>query len=331
MSRTCICSSVLPLWRAERIANRLRARPSGDDEDLTMLERPPPPWHLRTRYYLSDLLIRALIRSALVLPLRLRLGLFHGLVAYVAGPVAGYLRLAEANLAYIFPEMSADERRQLARACLGNAGRTFIEIYHPPSLLERLRDQPMEGPGLAAMRAARESKQPIMLTTAHFGNYMALNAALEGHGFAFGGLYRDMSNPYFNAHYVQQFEAFQGPFFARGSQGNRGFLRHLRAGGQLALAVDQHSFEGEVLQFLGKPALTAVSAAELAIRFGALLVPAYAIRQKDGTRFRCIVEAPIPHSDPKTMMQAVNDSISAQIRAHPEQWLWFHRRWRPEG
>jgi KDO2-lipid IV(A) lauroyltransferase len=29
-------------------------------------------------------------------------------------------------------------------------------------------------------------------------------------------------------------------------------------------------------------------------------------------------------------MQAVMSVIESWVREHPEQWLWLHRRWRPE-
>ena len=38
--------------------------------------------------------------------------------------------------------------------------------------------------------------------------------------------------------------------------------------------------------------------------------------------------AAIPHNDrSQTMTQAFNDSVSARIRANPEQWYWLLRRW----
>ena len=68
--------------------------------------------------------------------------------------------------------------------------------------------------------------------------------------------------------------------------------------------------------------------ASLAVRQGAIMVPCYAIRQPDGTSFKAVFEEPIPHTDANEMTQAINDSLEKRVRENPEQWFWFHRRWK---
>ena len=105
-------------------------------------------------------------------------------------------------------------------------------------------------------------------------------------------------------------------------------MKHLKSGGELIILNDQHDMNAPVLQFMGRPARTTLSPAELALRFNALVIPYFAIRQPDGLTFRCIMEAPIPHTDAETMTQEMNDRLAARIRANPEQWFWVPRRWR---
>jgi KDO2-lipid IV(A) lauroyltransferase len=85
-----------------------------------------------------------------------------------------------------------------------------------------------------------------------------------------------------------------------------------------------------VLDFLGQPAPTSLSAAEMALKHDALLVPIYGLRLADGFEFRDADRGADPHSDPETMTQALNDSLAAVIRAAPNQWFWMHRRWKPD-
>lgn len=288
------------------------------------------PTSTKLGYFATNLVARACIGAALALPFRARVPFMGWVFNRLIGPLTGTLRRAEAHVALILPHLPHAEHHRIARASLDNAGRTLIENYSTKALLAQQDGAHIEGGGLAALDTAAQNGQPVILVTGHFGNYEALRAALVARGYAVGGLYRDMSNPYFNAHYVRTMQAFGGPVFAQGRKGTAGFVRHLKAGGQLVLLFDQHVYNAPVFDFLGKPARTATSAAELALRYNALLIPFYGIRQADGASFRCVMEDPIAHTDVDTMTQAMNDSISAQIRAHPEQWLWVARRWRPD-
>ena len=282
----------------------------------------------RAGHYLTNAFIVGLIRLALVLPYKARIAFVGWVVQHVIGPVAGYRARALENLAMIWPQMPQERRAEIASKCLNNVGRSFIENYSARDFPKRMAKNTPTGAGVAALEKAAEQGNPVILVTGHYGNYEAMRACLVARGYDIGGLYRNMKNPYFNAHYVQTMEAFGGPVFPQGRRGTAGFVRHLKEGGQLVLLFDQHVFGAPALDFLGQPANTALSAAELALRYDALLIPFYGIRQADGVSFDTVLEAPVPHSDAVTMTQALNDSLTARVKADPEQWFWVHRRWR---
>lgn len=289
----------------------------------------PYPFSRRARHYLSNLLIVGIIKLGLALPYRARVAFVGWLVQHVIAPLAGYRGRALANLDHVWPEMPRARKAEIATRCLNNLGRSFIENYSSEEFPARMAEITPRGPGVAALEKARETGQAVILVTGHFGNYEAARASLVARGLDIGGLYREMKNPYFNAHYVKTLEAFGGPVFPQGRRGTAGFVRHLKQGGRLVLLFDQHVIRAPILDFIGKPARTAVSAAELALRYDALLIPFYGIRKEDGVSFDVVVEAPVPHSDPESMTQALNDSLTARVEENPEQWFWVHRRWRP--
>jgi Kdo2-lipid IVA lauroyltransferase/acyltransferase len=282
----------------------------------------------RLDHFVVNLAARGLIGLALLLPYPARVAFVGWLMRRVVGPWAGYRARALQNLALIWPERSAAEHRAIADAALDNAGRTLIENYSTTDFLRLAKGIQPEGPGHAALLAARAEKRPVILVSGHFGNYEAARAALVAQGFAIGGLYRNLSNKHFNAHYVRNMQAFGGPVFPQGRAGTAGFVRHLKDGGQLVLLFDQDLASGTPLPFLGSPARTALSAAELALRLKADLIPFFAIRQPDGLSFRVELDAPIVHSDPETMMRAATRALETRIMAHPGQWFWIHRRWK---
>lgn len=277
--------------------------------------------------YAQNLVARGLIGLALALPYAWRVAMMGALMPRVIGPLAGYRRRALDNLALIWPQMPLNQRRSIATQALDNAGRTLIENYSTAEFTGRQASVTPTGAGLAALAQAQAESRPVILVSGHFGNYEAARAALVARGYTIGGLYRPMTNRYFNAHYVRTMEAFGGPIFPQGRAGTAGFVRHLKSAGLLVLLFDQHA-AGAQISFLGKPAHTALSAAELALRYNADLIPFYATRQPDGLSFAVELEAPIPHSTPEAMTTALTRSLEARILAHPGQWFWIHRRWK---
>jgi Kdo2-lipid IVA lauroyltransferase/acyltransferase len=282
----------------------------------------------RLDHWLQDRVIRGLIWGLLRLPYRWRGPLCGWIMAQVVAPVAGYRARVRENLALVLPDLPAAEVKRLTRAVPDNVGRTIIEIYSGAEFTARAAATAPEGAGLAMLEQAHAAGRPVILVTGHFGNYDASRAALLARGFRVGALYRNMKNAGFNAHYVAAISRIGTPLFPRGRAGLADMVRHLKSGGMLGLLIDQHMGHGAPLTFFGIAAQTALSAAELALKYDALLVPTYAVRLPDGLNFRIIVEAPIPPGTPEAMTQALNDSLEALVRHHPDQWFWIHRRWK---
>jgi KDO2-lipid IV(A) lauroyltransferase len=280
--------------------------------------------------YVANLAIRSILGLARAVPYRARVPMVGWLVSRVIAPIAGYSKRVRENLRLIFPDMSEAEIKRLVRAVPDNAGRTLIEIYSGKEFTKRFADAPLTGPGVAALEIAHANGQPVVLVTGHFGNYDAPRAALIAKGYSVGALYREMNNGYFNPHYVEAISEIGTPVFSRGRKGLSGLIRFLRGGGMAGFLIDQYMTDGADVTFFGHTAPTALSAMELALKYEALVVPTYGIRQANGLDFEIICEAPIPASDPLTMTQALNDSLEALVRKHMEQWFWIHRRWKPE-
>ncbi|MFN3970523.1 MAG: lysophospholipid acyltransferase family protein [Gemmobacter sp.] len=269
-----------------------------------------------------------MILGLLRLPYRWRVPLCGWVMAWVIAPLAGYDRRVRENLALILPDLPRAEVRRLMRAVPANVGRTLIEIYSGAEFVARAAALPLTGEGVAALDAAHAAGRPVILVTGHFGNYDASRAALIARGYRVGALYRPMRDPVFNAQYVAAISGIGTPVFPRGREGLGQMLRFLKGGGMLGMLIDQHMGHGAPLSFFGHTALTALSAAELALKYDALVIPTYAVRRPDGFDFEVTVEAPIPHGTPQAMTQALNDSLEALVRRYPDQWFWIHRRWK---
>ncbi len=282
----------------------------------------------RWLYWLGDRVFRVILGGLSLLPYKAR-GAVLGRFVRLFARLAGRHKIAMDQIGYVYPELDQSERRRIARGTLGTLARTVIDIYSGADLMRMAQNWPPEGQGWDICETARQKGQPIIFVTGHYSSFPAMRAAMNTRGYCIAWFYRPTNNPYMNDHYVQALESVGGPAFPRGPEGMKRLIRSLKQGGQCAVMVDQYFSKGEMLDFLGKPAPTAISFAELALKYGALLVPIYAERQDKTDMFRIHVEPPIPHSDAAQMTQSLNDSLSKRVQARPDQWLWVHRRWKP--
>ena len=263
-----------------------------------------------------------------LLPYRWRVPFMGWVTSRVVSPIAGYDKRIRKNLAHVLPDLPEAEIRRLIRTVPDMAGRTMIEMYSAREFTERARHSPIDGPGMDAVRKCQAEGRPLIFVTGHFGSYNAARVAMINEGIKMGGFYRPMKNRYFNVHYINAMKAISEPLFEQGRTGMVQMVRHLRRGGVLAILTDLNAHDGVPLSFFGKPALSSLATAELALKFNAPLVPVWGIRAENGLDFSVYVEDPITPSDPATMTQEVNNRLETQVRRHMDQWFWIHRRWK---
>lgn len=275
-----------------------------------------------------NLALRAFLALAEKMPYEKRVGMGGDFMRRLVAPVAGLRRRIHSNLGLIYPDMDARERNRICEQCLVNFGRLFVENFNTKEFVERVSSADLFGPGVSHLERARATGRPVLLITGHFGNYEAPRAALVKRGFKVGGIYREMNNRFFNRLYVKKLEHIGEPVYPTDKKGTRAFIKFVRSGGFAIMLNDQYSSRGELLNFMGRPTRTMLSAARIAINYDALLVPFYGIRKNNGLDFEARFETPIPHGHPRDMTQALNDNLESMVRKFPDQWFWPHRRWK---
>ena len=101
----------------------------------------------------------------------------------------------------------------------------------------------------------------------------------------------------------------------------------------VAIVCDQNAND-VTAPFFGYPTGTAGGPARIALKTGAPILFYASVREGNG-RYRIFSPGhydAVPTGDMKAdlerVMTEVNRNIEEMIRAYPEQWLWFHDRWR---
>jgi KDO2-lipid IV(A) lauroyltransferase len=113
-------------------------------------------------------------------------------------------------------------------------------------------------------------------------------------------------------------------------------VRLLHKGWLVGVLMDQgtNRTEGVECTFFGKEVYTTPVASLLARRYNYPVVPGYCSRDKDGM-FSVVFKPPLKlvktnnaEADMRTNTQLMNDAIEDCIRECPEQYFWFHKRWK---
>jgi KDO2-lipid IV(A) lauroyltransferase len=111
----------------------------------------------------------------------------------------------------------------------------------------------------------------------------------------------------------------------------------LRRGGAVAMMIDQVPAAGRrsvPVSFLGQRALADRAPAAMAAMAGAPLVVAAARRDPSGRHVLSVLEVLTPPARPgpawiDDATRRATRELERFVLAHPDQWLWMHRRWKP--
>jgi KDO2-lipid IV(A) lauroyltransferase len=105
----------------------------------------------------------------------------------------------------------------------------------------------------------------------------------------------------------------------------------------LAIPADQNQSRrsGVFVSFFGLPASTTAGPARLAMMTGAPVIPVFLLREGESDTHRLEVQQPVElvrgsDRDAEVVVntQRCTSVIEDVVRRHPEQWIWFHKRWR---
>lgn len=265
---------------------------------------------------------------ALTLQKARALGRSVGALAYRSVPRER--RRALSNLAIAFPEMSDAERDRITREMFRHLGTSLLEICWLPNLNATNLQQHTTFEGLEHFRAAHAEGRGVVLFTGHCGNWEWMAAAIGILGFDMNVVAREIYDPRLNDFVVASRARHNIKTIGRGSAAAaREILGTLRSGEVLGVLIDQKiKAENAEIEFFGRPALTPIGPAKLAIRAGAVVIAGFIERRgsMQHIRFEPWIGT-AREDDPVELTTRLTRSIEEQIRRAPSQWVWMHKRW----
>lgn len=295
----------------------------------------PVPWTKRLRRRARFEAIRLAVGAASTLPLAALYALGRAAAAVAPFVARRTWRRALAGLTQAFPDLPDAERRALARACFVHLGRCLAELLALRRLdatIDALVAWPPDSRGV--MEAALARKKGVLYVTGHIGHWELLARRVGLAGYPANVIAKESWHPKL----TEAIDALRGSgrvntiWRGRPDAAKR-MLKLLRAGEFLGVLIDQDTDVQSVwAPFFGRPAKTPRGVADLALRTGAAVLVGACQRAPDGRYVLTAEEVPVPAEDTEANVLALtatlNAKLEALIRRAPEQWVWFHERWK---
>jgi len=271
----------------------------------------------------------------LPLPLLALLGRAFGLLLHAVG--GARRRVALRNVALCFPELSAAQQSAMVREHFQWLGRSLLErgvLWHASrerlKRLIRVEGEP---------RFAEGHKGPVMWLAPHFlGIEVAGMATQLYQQRAAFDVYAPQSNAVLDAALLAGRSRFGTAEFFTRSDGARAIVRAIRRGLVFFNPPDMDFGlrDAAFVPFFGQPAATLLAPSRMARSLGMTVQPVVADMLPGGQGYRVRFLPPWtdwPTDDPLADAARMNAFIEQQVRLHPAQYFWVHKRFktRPPG
>jgi KDO2-lipid IV(A) lauroyltransferase len=164
--------------------------------------------------------------------------------------------------------------------------------------------------------------------TAHVGNWEVMGALFS---VLSGGKLAVVAKPLKNKRVNELINRIRESFGIRViPTGNvTAVFREVKKGNFVGILLDQRPKvkEGVLTKFLGRGTYTNRGLAVLSLKTGKPVIPAFCFIK--GDKYEIEVYEPIePKGSVEELTQKYTEAVEKAVKKHPEQWFWFHRRWK---
>lgn len=245
------------------------------------------------------------------------------------------------NLRLAFPEWTDAKRHETIRGMTRGLGWMAAEFSRFPKLSAENIGKLVAVDGFENFEAARRAGKGVLFLTGHMSAWelAPFAQALYGHPLFF--LARAIDNERVNR-LIDSYRCLSGNRPIKKNNAARAALRVLRDGETVGVLADQNTSvdEGVFVNFFGIAAATTTGLVRMARHTGAAVVPGFLSWDAEARKYRLGFGAAVEmqHSDDeggdnRENAARCNRVIEEHIRAHPNEWLWVHKRWknRPAG
>lgn len=250
-------------------------------------------------------------------------------------------RAAMFNLHLAFPDWSEEKRKQTIRGMIRQIGWMAGEFSQFPKYTRENIDRVVIMDGFENFDAGRRRGKGVLFLTGHMSAWELSSFAHALYGYPLNFLVRPISNARLDA-LINAYRCLSGNRPIDKNKSARAILKVLGETGTVGILSDHNTSldEGVFVDFFGIPACTTSGLARIALRTDAAIIPGFLSWDESRRKYRLRFEPALDlartgdeEADVRENTQRFTRVIEEFVRAHPDQWLWVHKRWktRPPG
>ena len=277
-----------------------------------------------------------LMDMAASLPLRFswKLAEFLGRVWFQVDRRHRQIALSNLKIAW-GDELREDERRTLACRNFIHLAQVLLELPYLRKLTPDNLDRFLAFDGVEHLKGALKKGRGVLVLASHFGNWELMALAFSLRYCPINIVVRPLDNSFLD-NLITKMRTRGGNQLIPKKGSVRKMLRLLAAGEVVALLLDQNPawYEGVFVPFFKEIACTNKTLSTIALRTGAPVIPAFNVKQPDGS-YRIFVQPEVvlvrsgdTTRDVEENTAKFNKIIETYVRRYPEQWFWVHQRWK---
>lgn len=288
--------------------------------------------------YAVYLAVRGLVCVVQAVPVSMALGVAELLAKFAYRVDKRHRAVAADNLRHAFPDLDDAGIDRLVRGCYAHFCRLFVEMILVPRKfnIQNWRSFATMVDSVPLVRGLL-SDEPLLIVTAHFGNWEVAGYLTGAIGFRTYAIARVLDNPHLEK-FLKRFRQHTGQTIIAKKDDFERLTKVLGTGGKLATLGDQDAGpRGVFVDFFNRPASAHKAVAMMAMAYKAKMVVVGVPRVGDPMKYDVVVADVIDPQDYATRTDAVkaitqryHDAIAKLVRQYPEQYFWLHRRWKTQ-
>lgn len=263
----------------------------------------------------------------LLLPQKLRFKLADSLALIAYSIIKKRKLIALANLKLAFPEKTESEREEIAKKSYKIMTKAFLStLWYDEYFKNDVKIKNFE-----IIDELKNKGEGLAVALLHMGNMEASLKVAEKYTIV--TVAKAQRNPYIDKFITEARERLNVVLLKKSRRTSKDLLQLIEQKNIIALFSD-HRDKGATVNFFGEETVSPTGIINLALKHNLPLIIGYNIMNDDNTcttYFTNEIKLKRTESfkeDVKVNTQLMINEMEKIIKEHPEQWMWFHDRWK---